>query len=194
MERLVQIDQAATLWLNTHSPGFLDGVWHFASGTREWFPLYGLVMGFMIWKLGWRKGLVAVLALILGVVLSDQLSVLVKEAVMRLRPCRDPWMISKGIRLPDGPPGGLYGFFSSHASNVFGFASCSWLSLRLNDRKHSYNWYGWCIFIWAAVVSLSRVMVGAHFLGDILAGTVFGILVGTALALAARLLIVKAKV
>ena len=47
--------------------------------------------------------------------------------------------------------------------------------------------------LWAALASLSRVMLAAHYLGDILTGTVFGLLVGLALAYAARFLIVKAK-
>ena len=35
-----------------------------------------------------------------------------------------------------------------------------------------------CIFLWAALVSLSRVMLAAHFFGDIFVGTLFGLAVG----------------
>lgn len=194
MERLVQIDRQFSLWLNQGNPQCLDGFWSFFSGTREWIPLYILVMVFLIWKLGWKKGLIVILTIILGVVLTDRLSVFVKESVLRPRPCRDAWMIAQGVRTPDGVIGGLHGFFSSHASNVFGFASGTWLGLKLNDREHSYGLYAWFVFIWAAIVSLSRVMLAAHYFGDITVGALFGTVMGAVLAFCARWLIVKAKV
>ncbi len=194
MERLVSLDQRLSLWVNQSGPSFLDPFWSFFSETVVWFPLYVLVVAFIFWRLGWKKGLVVLLTLILTVVVTDQLSVLVKNTAMRLRPCHDPWMTAQGVRCPDGNGMGLYGFFSSHASNVFGFAAGSWAALRLNVRpKGRYNLYGCLIMLWAALASLSRVMLAAHYLGDILTGTVFGLLVGLALAYAARFLIVKAK-
>ena len=193
MESLVQIDQQISLWINHHNPAALDGFWSFISGTRVWFPLYGLMAGVIIWKLGWTKGLAVVGTLILGIVLTDQLANLVKDGVMRLRPCRDPWMIEHGVRCPDGVIGGLYGFFSGHAANSFGFAAGSWAGLQLNDQKHRYGIYGCCIMIWAAFISLSRVMLAAHYLGDILVGTLFGLAMGYGLAKGAHWIIIKAR-
>ena len=107
MEGLVQLDQRASLWINLHNPPALDGFWSFISGTRVWFPFYGFMAGIIIWKLGWKKGLAVIGTLILGIVLTDQLANLVKNGVMRLRPCRDPWMLEHGVRCPDGVIGGL---------------------------------------------------------------------------------------
>lgn len=194
MEGIVQLDRQLTLWVNRSGPEFLDPIWRFLSQTTVWFPLYVLVAGFIFWKLGWKKGLVMLLTLIAAVVVTDQLSVLVKNAVMRPRPCHDSWMIANGVRCPDGNEMGLYGFISSHASNVFGFAACTWAGLRLNDpRQHRYTLYGFGILLWAALVSMSRTMLAAHFLGDILTGALFGVLAGLLLALGARRIIVKAK-
>jgi membrane-associated phospholipid phosphatase len=72
----------------------------------------------------------------------------------------------------------FFGFFSGHASNAFGFAVCSWLCFRLNDRTYKYKVYGWCVFLWAFLVSLSRIMMAAHFFGDVLVGTFFGLATG----------------
>lgn len=193
MESLVQLDQQLSLWVNQLDPPCLHPFWHFLSETKVWFPLYGLVMGLIIWKLGWKKGLAVVASLLLLVLCTDQLSVLVKNSVMRLRPCHDPWMIAHGVLCPDGTDMGPYGFFSSHASNVFGFAVCSWLGLQWNDSKHRYGLYGGLILGWAALVSLSRTMLAAHYLGDILAGSLFGVAMGWGLAWLTRQIIVKAK-
>ena len=193
MDRLVQIDQQISLWLNQHNPEALNGFWHVLSGIREWIPLYGLVMVALIWRLGWKKGLAVILTLILGVVLTDQIANLFKDGFMRLRPCRDPWMIANGVVCPDGIHGGLYGFFSGHASNAFGFAAGSWAGFQLNDRKHNYSLYGCLIMLWSMLVSLSRTMLAAHYLGDILTGSLFGLTLGLTLAYAVHKLLVKAK-
>ena len=102
MERLVSLDQRLSLWVNQNGPSFLDPFWSFFSETVVWFPLYVLVVAFIFWRLGWKKGLVVLLTLILTVVVTDQLSVLVKNTAMRLRPCHDPWMTAQGVRCPDG--------------------------------------------------------------------------------------------
>ena len=193
MDRLVQIDQQVSLWLNQHNPEALNGFWHALSGIREWIPLYLLVMVALFWRLGWKKGLAVVLTLVLGVALTDQIANLFKDGFMRLRPCRDPWMIAHGVICPDGILGGLYGFFSGHASNAFGFAASSWAGFQLNDRKHRYGLYGCFIMLWAALVSLSRTMLAAHYVGDVLVGSLFGLILGLSLAYAVHKLLVKAN-
>lgn len=193
MESLVQLDQQLTLWVNQANPPFLNPFWHVLSEAEVWYPMYALIMAFIVWRLGWKKGLAVVLSLIALVVLTDQFSVLVKNSAMRLRPCHDPWMQAHGVRCPDGTDMGLYGFFSSHASNVFGFAACSWLGLQLNDRKRRYGIYGSIILLWASLVALSRTMLAAHYLGDILVGSLFGLTMGMGLAWLTARLLVKVK-
>ena len=185
MERLIGIDQDITLWLNGfHSP-WSDQFWMFMSDVRIWFPMYGVILGMMIYRLGWKKGLVVVLSCILTVVLTDQISYHIKESVDRLRPFYTSDMLERGLHWPLNRTG-FFGFFSGHASNAFGFAMCSFLCFRLNDRSRKYTIYGWCIFAWAALVALSRVMMAAHFFGDVFVGTLFGIAVGLFCAALAR--------
>ena len=185
MERLIGIDQDITLWLNGfHSP-WSDQFWMFMSDVRIWFPMYGVILGMMIYRLGWKKGLVVVLSCILTVVLTDQISYHIKESVDRLRPFYTSDLLERGLHWPLNRTG-FFGFFSGHASNAFGFAMCSFLGFRLNDRSRKYTIYGWCIFAWAALVALSRVMMAAHFFGDIFVGTLFGMAVGLFCAALAR--------
>ena len=50
MDRLVQIDQQISLWLNQHNPEALNGFWHVLSGIREWIPLYVLILAALMTK------------------------------------------------------------------------------------------------------------------------------------------------
>ena len=184
---IVQIDQAVTLWINRLDIPALYPLWLALSDNKIWFPAYAIVMGFIIWKLGWKKGILVSLSLILCVVLTDQLSGIVKAGFTRLRPCYNIWMLENGVIMPYGQTGHLYGFFSSHAANVFGFAAATTLGLSLNGKPVKAFNYG--VFIWAALVSLSRIMMAAHFLGDVLVGTLFGLIMGTIVAYLTHLLI-----
>lgn len=181
---VVRADQAVTLYVNSlHSP-FSDSVWQFFSEVEVWIPLYALVLFFLVRRLGWKKALVAVVAIVLTTVCCDQGANLFKNWICRLRPSHDPWMLANGLYLP-GDAGGLYGFFSGHAANSFGFAA-STLGIFRSDERHSYKAYGWAIMIWAFLVSLSRIFLGRHFFGDILAGAAVGLLLGYLFALLYR--------
>ena len=177
LDRLIGIDQDITLWINSFHSAWSDPIWMFFSDVRIWFPAYGIIMAMMIYRLGWKKGLIVVLTCILTVVLTDQLSYHIKEGVDRLRPYYTTEMLQRGLHWPVNRAS-FFGFFSGHASNTFGFAICSFLGFRLNDHTCRYKVYGRCIFIWAILVSLSRVMMAAHYFGDVTVGMFFGLAVG----------------
>ena len=177
LDRIIGIDQDITLWINSFHSAWTDPFWMFLSDVKIWFPMYGIIMGMMIYRMGWKKGLIVILSCFLTVLLADQISYHIKEGVDRLRPYFTTSMLERGLHWPLNRSS-FYGFFSGHASNSFGFAMCSWLGFRLHDSSHRYRAYGWFIFLWAALVSLSRVMMAAHFFGDVLVGTLFGLAVG----------------
>lgn len=196
IETLELLDKEATLAVNNYSNAFTDVVMPFISQVKVWIPLYLIVLGIIIYRMGWKAGLVVILALILNVVFADQLANLFKDGVARLRPCVDPWMKAHGIRVLEG--GGGYGFYSGHAANVFSFAICSMLCLSFirsrkgamgressRNRKIFLGIYGSVIFLWATAVSISRIYCGKHFLGDITVGAFSGLITGSLLALAA---------
>lgn len=185
LERLIGWDQEITLWINSFHSAWSDPVWMLFSDVKIWFPLYGVLIGMMFWRLGWKKGLVVFLSCILTIVLADQISYHIKESVDRLRPYYTAGLLERGLHWPLNRSS-YFGFFSGHASNAFGFAACSYLGFRLNDPGRSYRAYSWFIFLWAGFVALSRVMMAAHFFGDILVGTLFGLAVGTLCAALGR--------
>lgn len=190
---LIGLDRQFTLWLNGLDQAPPCSLWLLLSDARIWFPAYGVVMALLLWRLGWKRGLIVIASLFVTVLLADQLSGLVKHGLERLRPCYDLEMLENGLQVPYGKAGGFFGFFSSHAGNCFGFAVSSWLGFRWNDPSgKKYRAYGWGVFLWAALVSLSRVMLAAHFFGDVLVGALFGLAVGLAVEAVTRWIVAKA--
>lgn len=159
------------------------------SNTRIWFPAYAVLAFFLFRKLGWKKALVVLMSLILTVVLTDQIANLVKHSVMRLRPCYTDSLLEAGLWCPLPKPG-KYGFFSGHASNCFGFAIASSIGFA-NKKGGVSRYYVIGVFVWAVLVALSRVFMAMHFLGDILAGMLFGLAAGTLMGLLAKWIIVR---
>ena len=189
-DTLIDLDRAATLWINSLGSPASDPLWTLLSDTRVWFPAYAVVLYFLFRRLGWKRGLIALAALILTIVATDQFSNFVKDSVQRLRPCYDTAMLEGGLRWPVRRHS-FYGFHSAHAANCFAFILCSLQEFRM-DRGHSYSGYALGGILWASLVSLSRIMVGMHFLGDILAGALCGSIIGLMMAALATFITRKA--
>lgn len=182
---LEQIDQTITLLINSHHCSASDAFWSAVSGVWIWVPLYALIIGLMFWSLGWKKALAMVLATAVTVLLTDQLCTLIKDSVCRLRPANDPVMLERGLYLPCGASKRhIYGFLSAHAANCFAVTTCSAIFLR-EDKRLSKAWWGSFLgfmILWAGMVSISRVFLAKHFVGDILAGALFGCAIAAAIS------------
>lgn len=187
-DRIVDADQAATLAINGWNSAVTDPFWQFMSEKLVWVPLYVLVMALIFWKAGWRRGLIAAFAIALAVLVGDQLANLVKDTVLRLRPCWDAEMVGGGLNILE-KKGGQYGFFSAHATNSFIFASSTSYIFRSVWRAFNRPFYTLFISLWATLVSVSRVFVGKHYLGDVLVGAVVGIVLGIGAFLFARMMV-----
>lgn len=166
------VDVNITLAINSvHSPA-TDFVWGVFSQVKVWIPLYAIVVFFLFRRLGWRKALVAVVAIALTVLVCDQFANLIKNSVCRLRPCHNQDMIERGLRILEGK-GGKYGFFSGHAANTMAFAIGSITMFRW-DGKSRYRAYAAGITLWSLLVGASRIFVGKHYFGDVITGLIAG--------------------
>ena len=87
LEQIVQLDERITLWINGLPSVNSDPFWWALSDTKFWIPFYIVVLAFLIWKLGWKKGLIVALTVVLAVTCLDQFSNLIKNGVGRVRPC-----------------------------------------------------------------------------------------------------------
>ena len=160
------------LWLNGLHTGWLDTVMVSITEMWPWIPIYILLL-YMVFKQYGKRGWWILLAVALLILCSDQLSAHVcKPLFHRLRPCFNPELEGL-IHLPKGLPGGRYGFVSSHAANTFAVAAFLTPVLR-----KQWRWIGWMLFGWAIISSYSRIYVGVHYPGDVIAGAALGFMIG----------------
>lgn len=151
---------------------FFDVIMYWLSNKVIWIPLYLYFFFLAFKKVGSRIGLVMIFVTLL-ILLSDQLSVhAFKEVFLRFRPCHNE-LIQAQVHLLNGHCGGTYGFVSSHAANTFALA----MFLSLFFKNHIKNFPPF-IFIWASLVSYSRIYSGVHYPADIVVGGVLGMGVG----------------
>ena len=189
LDDLQALDERITLVINSLHFEAGDHFWQFFSLAEVWFPLYAAVLFVLVRRLGWKKGLMMVLSLVVTVVVCDQVANLVKDSVCRLRPCYNSGMMDAGLHVLE-KRGGYYGFFSGHAANAFGFAAASSIAFD-TDKNHRYDLYQWLIFIWAALVGLSRIFAGKHYFGDVVVGAVVGFMIGCAVATVFRKIVTR---
>ena len=177
LEALSRADNEITLAINGWSSPFGDAFWTLISGKAVWIPLYVAIVILLFAKVGWRRALVALLAIGLTVLACDQGSDFVKDWADRLRPCHNQGLLDRGLRVLESK-GSLFGFFSAHSANAMGIAVSSIHFLRLATGKILFHLYSVFICLWSILVSVSRIFVGKHFFGDVLVGVIVGVLVG----------------
>ena len=175
---LHQFDQGVSLEINSWDSPVTDAIWQFFSSVPVWIPMYILIAALLIWKLGWKKGLMILAAAGVTFGFCDQFSNIIKDAVERVRPLNDAFMIENGLNILEGGSRS-YSFFSAHAANAFGLATCTYVAFKnLLPQAGWIKIYAAWMFTWAPLVAISRVFVGKHYLGDVLAGAAVGILAG----------------
>lgn len=131
-----------------------------AHSGDSWFWLAGLLL---LWWLGtdyWKREL---LILIVSILVAAVIVFAIKFTVRRSRP-EGEW--GKIYRSTDP-----HSFPSGHATRAMMLAV---IMLGLSPRL------GILLLVWAPLVGLARVAMGVHYLSDVLAGMVLGVLIGVA--------------
>jgi undecaprenyl-diphosphatase len=131
----------------------------FAHSGDSWFWGAGLVLMWFLGNAFWKQWAVVMFA---GIAVLAVIVMSIKFTVRRRR--------------PEGDWGGIYrntdphSFPSGHAARAFLIAA---LASGLGPW-----WLALFLCIWAPLVSLARVSMGVHYVSDILAGAVLGVIIG----------------
>lgn len=183
MDSIISFDHRLFLSLNGAWTPFLDAIMKPLSAIAVWFPMYlGLAVvcfykrhyatqcgGYAIRKpiadsKFWIAGVAAVVVCVLGYLLCDWGSNLVKFLVARPRPGYNP--VTCVGRFPTGT-GSPYGFFSAHAANTICYAL-------LVSGILGHRWLRIALVVWSLLVSYSRIYLGYHFPLDVAVGLIYG--------------------
>lgn len=173
MTELIHFDEYLFHLINTglHNP-FFDAVMPVLRNKYTWMPVYLFLFSFFLINFK-KKGIFIIVALAITIGLADSTSShLIKKTVQRLRPC-------KVIEKPEDlhllvPCGSGFSFPSSHAANHFAIAVFLISAL---GKKRRRIWFP-VLFLWAFSVAFAQVYVGVHYPLDVIAGGLWGSLIG----------------
>ena len=168
LQNILEIDKELFLFLNGLHNSFWDTIMLMVTRKETWIPFFVIILFFII-KNYRSKALLVIIFLAFTILVSDQLSVLLKDNIQRFRPVHDPVigpLVHNVLR-----KGSQYGFVSSHAAN--GFAIFAFTASIFKNRN-----YVFLLLFWAILFSYSRIYSGVHYPLDILGGAVLGWLIG----------------
>ena len=125
---------------------------------------YAISMLLLLWR-GNPRVRWMVLFSVITMLMADQISSnFLKDIFERPRPCQ----IMSDLRLLVNCGSG-FSMPSSHAANSFAQAAL------FGTLVPKSRWY---LIIIASMISISRVFVGVHYPGDVLVGTILGVMIG----------------
>ena len=165
-ETLKTWDRELFVFLNNLGVERFDGLWVFFTQIESWTALFVFFLFPVFYYYKRKKGFVVFLFTLLTFTITLFFTDFAKDYFERLRP-NNVASLSGMIRVLQQPV--TYSFFSGHASSSFAITTFLVLSLR------SFNKWIYLAYIWPLIFVTSRIYVGVHYPGDILAGAIVGV-------------------
>ncbi len=178
MEFILSLDKQLLRLINyTWHNNFFDWLMPWLRNSLMWAPLYLFLIVFTVSNFK-KNGWWWILFVLCTVTLSDLTSSrLIKENVMRLRPCNDA-DLSSWLRVLVGYRPQSSSFTSSHATNHFAVASFIYITFKNNPLLQPFKNWLLLLFFWAFSICYAQVYVGVHYPVDVACGALIGILIG----------------
>jgi len=159
---LKSMDNAILIWINTTcSNPIFDVVMPFITNERNWLiPIFLFLL--YLGGFSGKRGKITLAILIVAMGVTDWISAFIlKPYFARIRPSHTMTDIIHLLV----PKGGRWSLPSNHAANMVALATVV-----------SYFYPKWKVglFSLAGLIALSRVYVGVHFPGDVMAGALVG--------------------
>ena len=168
---IIDFDKSLLLAINGSNSIFWDGCMKIYTTISIWIPLMLILLYILVKNNSFKDFLLLLLFVAAVVGLTDTISSgICKPFFERWRPTHDPELMYL-VDVVDGIRGKDYGFTSSHAANSFGIAT--FLILLVRNRVLTIS-----LIFWASMNAFTRMYLGVHYPGDILAGTIIGVVVG----------------
>ena len=173
MHTIITADRQLFGYINDHfHNNFFDLLMPFVRNSITWMPLYIFLLFFILLnftKDKWQWIALTACTVILTNFISSNL---IKDHIMRLRPCNDPAFADRIRFLLSYRPQSS-SFTSSHAVNHFAMATFFFFTL----KKYIGN-AAWLFIFWAALICYAQVYIGVHFPLDVTCGAILGIVFG----------------
>lgn len=173
LQTLIDVDTDLLLWINgMHSP-YWDNFMMLYTSKMVWVPFYASFLYVMFRNFPVKVNIICLIVITFIIFASDQAaSGLLKPLVGRMRPSNLDNPISPLVHVVNGYRGGRFGFPSSHAANAW---SMTFFAMYL-VRRNKLNIF---LVFWAFIMCYTRMYLGVHYPGDILVGTLIGLLFAT---------------
>lgn len=160
------IDERVLSYFQSWHNEFLDNFFWYVSEVWIFLPLW-LWAVIKIWHQYEKRKILSILILIgITIFLSDQLSNVFKNYFKRLRPTHTELLKDK-VRIVNNYRGGLYGFYSAHASNSAAVCLLALLLIRHSKMKYLFIAY-------PLLSGISRMYLGVHYFSDVWFGWIMG--------------------
>lgn len=172
MDFLLQFDADVFLAINGWHTAVLDPIMILFSHRHTWILMYVTLAFVFWWFFGWQRALIAVAMMSIAAGMSDFICAsCIRPFFERMRPSNPENEISALVHLVNDYRSGKFGFPSCHAANTMALAMTSSLIIRI-------RMFTIFIFGWALLQCYSRLYLGVHYPGDLIVGSIIGIIFG----------------